>query len=226
MESKFGKAVNPPPPPPPASNQLPAFIPPSAQQEPHFLLTESDSTESTTSGRVWVIVVMGLLVVGGLAFAMLFLMDPFGTKKADPAAAPTTAAPQNPAPEAETTPPAPTGGWVEANPQAVAAKALEQRRSNDAASFERMMGGWVVQLASAKIGSDDKAFLSKSESLADTYGAYLSTTEDFYNRRETGDTFWVVFADQYFSSKEQAEAWCSENGLGEGDFQLRELKRP
>ena len=208
MEPSFGNtggwAPPPPPPPPPVERQ--------------------------GAGKPWVFVLLGVLVVGGLAVALMVLLDPFGAKKLEPVAvAPTSHAPPAPEsvqPSSPVAEPTPSASTKSADPQAEATKKLNALRNAEAPVIDSMMGSWVVQLASAKVGADDKAFLSKRESLAHDRGVSLTTTEHFYNRRETGDKFWVVFADKSFDSKEEAESWCAAQGLGERDFQLRELRAP
>ncbi|GAA4362704.1 hypothetical protein GCM10023166_05270 [Paeniglutamicibacter cryotolerans] len=173
---------------------------------------------------------LGVLVVGGLVVSLMVLLDPFGSKDPGPmAVAPMSQAPKTVEPVAPSTAapePTPSAATETMDPQAEALKKLRKLRSEEAGAFGSLMDRWGVQLASAKIGADDKAFLSKYESLGKERKVFLTTTEHFDNRRETGDKFWVVFSGKGFESKEQAEAWCADQGLGEGDFQLRELQAP
>lgn len=240
MESKNGKSGGSGPPPPPAP--LPQFSPLPAQQP-----------VAGKSGKAWPIALAGVLVVAGLGLGAVFLLDPFGMKAPAPvAAAPTVTvtstlpapkapAPTTPVPTAvlqqsvaptpsevpEVPSPSPTAQEPSTPPGPGAADKLEEQHAEDVEIFaDSLMGSFAVQLASARIGTEDEKFLAKYERISNAYSVYLTTTDDFYNRREADDFFWVLFSTESFDTRAEANGWCADQGMTVDDCVAREIKYP
>lgn len=191
----------------------------------------------TVRKKPWVLMAMIVVVLVALVFALLALMNPFGKDQTRPAAAQPTAM-------KTTTPVYPSQGGnasavepplkTPSSEEPSSPTSLEQegdaatelanlRERNSSGTRSQLMGKWAVQLASSPMRSEDEAYLAKHLRLHAQYGAFLSTTDDFANKRETGVTFWVTFLADGFIDKADADSWCQSHDLDSNSCLAREM---
>lgn len=174
----------------------------------------------------WTVAVAGLLVVGLLAAVAVLVLRPTTVTVAAPAPVTTTRTVVPSAPTDDTVSGYRSGSTdTEATSAALLAEGVEA----DRASVESLVGSWVPQLSSKRLGTvadgityDSTAILGHYNELSDRYGPVrLVDSGDWPVFRESD--YWVVVAAQPFRTAAQANAWCSAQGLGADDCFAKRL---
>lgn len=175
----------------------------------------------------WTVAVAGLLVAGLLVAVGVLVLRPPTVTVAAPVPLTTT----------RTVTPAPTvaaGGPVSddrgsADTEATSAALLSEAVDADRGQVEALVGTWVPQLSSKRVGTvadgityDSTSILGLYNELSGRHGPVLLLgSSDWPVFREGG--YWVVVAAQPFATAEQANAWCSAQGLGADDCFAKRL---
>jgi hypothetical protein len=105
--------------------------------------------------------------------------------------------------------------WIRADPRETSLASIRDADREDVAS--NLQGNWVVQLASQAQGENDQTYLAKHQDLDDAYGAYLTTTDDYFYSNTDGVTYWVTLLDTPFGTEVEAEQWCTSQRLTSND---------
>jgi hypothetical protein len=174
----------------------------------------------------WTVAVAGLLVVGLLAAVAVLVLRPTTVTVAAPAPITTTRTVVPSAPADDTVSGYRAGST---DTDATSAALLAEGVAADRASVESLVGSWVPQLSSKRLGTvadgityDSTAILGHYNELSDRYGPVrLVDSGDWPVFRESD--YWVVVAAQPFSTAARANAWCSAQGLGADDCFAKRL---
>lgn len=213
-------------PPPQAPQQAQQWTPPPQQQ---MLLEPEPRAAHPARGPILVIAGAVLLVVAAVAAFVVFRHVSGGSPSAAAAALPTTTV-QNPGPATTTTTVPTTTSTTDtttapATPtdEASAQQALQQLVDSDRTSVEALVGSWVPQLSSKKVGLvvngvtfDYLAILADYQQEAAAHpGALLLKSDDYSNFLLTG--FWVTVAPQQFGDPGSANSWCDSQNIDAND---------
>ncbi|GAA4809442.1 hypothetical protein GCM10023200_54050 [Actinomycetospora chlora] len=173
----------------------------------------------------WTVAVAGLLVAGLLVAVGVLVLRPPSVTVAAPAPVTTTRT-VTPAPSAGDS----VSGYRSAtDSEPTSAALLSEGVDADRWQVEALVGSWVPQLSSKRVGTvadgityDSTAILAHRNQLADRYGpVLLLDSSDWPVFRESGYT--VVVAAHPFATAAQANAWCSAQGLGADDCFAKRL---
>jgi hypothetical protein len=100
-------------------------------------------------------------------------------------------------------------------PRASSLASIRDADREDVASH--LEGQWVAQLASQARGDNDQSYLKRHQHLDDSYGTYLTTTDDYSYPNTNGVTYWVTLLDAPFATEAEAQRWCDDQGLTTND---------
>lgn len=126
--------------------------------------------------------------------------------------------------------PAPAGGEnLAASPDPDEALRVQQRQ--DSQAVEGLVGSWVPQLSSKKVGMvvegrriDARAVYNDHTDLRRTHpDAVLIWSGDWSSFR--GDDFWITVVNRPFATAEAANGWCEQAGIGPDDCYAKRLAR-
>ncbi|WP_285653699.1 hypothetical protein [Actinomycetospora sp. NBRC 106375] len=176
----------------------------------------------------WTVAVAGLLVAGLLVAVGVLVLRPTTVTVAAPAPVSTTTT--------RTVVPTVTGGPGDlsgyrssTDTEATSTSLLSEATDANRGQVEALVGSWVPQLSSKRVGTvadgityDSTDILSHYNQLSDRYGpVLLLDSTDWPVFREGG--YWVVVAAQPFATADQANAWCSAQGLSADDCFAKRL---
>ncbi|WP_254896910.1 zinc ribbon domain-containing protein [Amycolatopsis sp. Hca4] len=114
-------------------------------------------------------------------------------------------------------------------PSLSAEELLRQQVRSDHAAVEELVGWWVPQLSSKRVGLlvEGRRFgvedvWSDFQGLKSKYpGALLLSSDDFVSFGKPG--FWVTVERTTFASGEEANSWCEAQGIGPDDCYAKRL---
>lgn len=104
---------------------------------------------------------------------------------------------------------------ITSKPRELSLSSIRDADREDVATH--LQGQWVAQLASQAQGDNDQAYLNRHQNLDNSFGTYLTTTDDYSYPNTDGITYWVTLLDTPFASEAEAERWCINQGLTSND---------
>lgn len=180
----------------------------------------------TGAGGLIAVLLVGILVVAAAGLGSAFAASKHwlaGSAEPQPGA-PVASAPAQPSPPPQTTTEAPTTD-PNAPPttETQAAADLNAEVMQDQPAAEQLIGSWVPQLSSKKLGLvangityDDVAIWQDFQTLKSQYSNVLLIWSGNYSTYTSND-FWVTIVDSPYPSGAAANGWCDSEGVDAND---------